>query len=81
MVHQNFTLLDPCMNFACTNLENQVESLVKLQELLTHPQQVAHIKSAYAMKFHHAKRMAIELMITVNSAIAGMRMAGYFIKP
>ena len=64
------------MNFTYAELENLVK-----QGFSMHTQNVAHIRSAYAMKFHHAKRMAIELMIRVNKAIAGMRTIGYFIKP
>ena len=64
------------MNFTYAELENLVK-----QGFSMHTQNVAHIRSAHAMKFHHAKRMAIELMIRVNKAIAGMRTIGYFIKP
>ena len=75
-VYQNFILFSLCMNFTYAELENLVK-----QGFSMHTQNVAHIRSAYAMKFHHAKRMAIELMIRVNKAIAGMRTIGYFIKP
>ena len=75
-VYQNFILFGLCMYFTYAELENLVK-----QGFSMHTQNVAHIRSAYAMKFHHAKRMAIELMIRVNKAIAGMRTIGYFIKP
>ena len=81
MVHQDFTLLGLCMNFTYASLKNESRNLVKLQYFSMHLQNVAHIRSAYAMKFHHAKRMAIELIIAANKAIAGMRTIGYFIKP